>query len=217
MNRIIKILLADDHPIFREGLIKIIQQEQNFKVLDCTGDGSKGLEIIRKKKPDVAILDISMPGLTGLKIAKIIAEENLPTLPIILTMYNDEEYLDEAMENDVKGYLMKDTTTTEIIDCIKAVLQGGFYISKELSEYLIKNKKTKSSKDEILQLLEKLTPSERQILKRVSENKTSAQIARELFVSFRTIQNHRTNISHKLHLTGNNKLFLFALEHKSLL
>jgi DNA-binding NarL/FixJ family response regulator len=217
MSSIVKILLADDHPIFREGLRKIIQQEKSFMVIDCSGDGNQALEIIRKNKPDVAVLDISMPGLTGLKIAKVIADENLPTLPIILTMYNDEEYLDEAMENDVKGYLLKETTTNEIIDCIKTVLQGGFYISKELTDYIIKNKKNKSSKNEILKQLEKLTPSERQILKLISENKTSAQIAKELFVSFRTIQNHRTNISHKLNLAGYNKLLLFALEHRALL
>ena len=217
MNRIIKILLADDHPIFREGLIKIIQQEPGFKVFDCTGDGSKALEIIRKKKPDVAILDISMPGLTGLKIAKVIAEENLPTLPIILTMYNDEEYLDEAMENDVKGYLLKDVTTREIIDCIKTILQGGFYISKELTDYLIKNKKTKTDKDEVLQQIEKLTTSERQILKLLSQNKTSVQIAEEMCLSHRTIQNHRMNICHKIGLCGHNKLLLFAIEHKALL
>lgn len=217
MNRIIKICLADDHPIFCEGLRKIIQLEKSFMVIDCTGDGNHALEIIRKNKPDVAVLDISMPGITGLKIAQVISDEKLPTLPIILTMYNDEEYLDEAMENDVKGYLLKETTTNEIIDCIKTVLKGGFYISKELIDYLIKNKQTKSSKNEVLEQLEKLTPSERQILKRISENKTSPQIAKELFVSFRTIQNHRTNISHKLNLAGNNKLLLFALEHKSLL
>ena len=217
MSSTVKILLADDHPIFREGLRKIIQQEKSFMVIDSTGDGNQALEIIRKNKPDVAILDISMPGITGLKIAKVIADENLPTLPIILTMYSDEEYLDEAMENDVKGYLLKDTTTTEIIDCIKAVLQGGFYISKELTDYIIKNKKTKSSKNDILKQLEKLTPSEKQILKLISENKTSTQIAKELFVSFRTIQNHRMNISHKLGLCGHNKLLLFAIEHRALL
>ncbi len=217
MSSTVKILLADDHPIFREGLRKIIQQEKSFMVIDSTGDGNQALEIIRKNKPDVAILDISMPGITGLKIAKVIADENLPTLPIILTMYSDEEYLDEAMENDVKGYLLKDTTTTEIIDCIKAVLQGGFYISKELTDYIIKNKKTKSSKNDILKQLEKLTPSEKQILKLISENKTSTQIAQELFVSFRTIQNHRMNISHKLGLCGHNKLLLFAIEHRALL
>ncbi len=217
MKETINILLADDHPIFREGLSKIIQTEKAYKVANLAGNGTDALKIIRDKKPEIAVLDISMPGLSGIEICKIIAAEKLSTHPIILTMYNEEEYLEEALENDVRGYLLKESTTTEIIDCIKTVLQGGFYISKELTDYILKNKKTNSSKNEIMQQLEKLTPSERQILKLISENKTSTQIAKELFVSFRTIQNHRMNISHKLGLCGHNKLLLFAIEHKSLL
>ena len=217
MNEEVKILLADDHPIFREGLIKIIQKEKFFKVCKCIGNGDTALEYIRNKKPEIAVLDISMPGLSGIQISKAIMTENLPTLPIILTMYNDEEYLDEAMENEVRGYLLKESTSTEIVDCIKTVLQGGYYISKELTDYLIKNKKTKTTKDEIFKLLEKLTPSERQILKLLAQNKTSTQIAEKMYLSHRTIQNHRMNICHKIGLCGHNKLLLFAIEHKSLL
>lgn len=218
MNKnIIKILVADDHPIFREGLIKIIHREKNMRVIDCVGNGSEAAAYIRNANYDIAILDISMPGLTGLEIAKIIFNEKLRTYPIILTMYSNEEYLEEALENDVRGYLLKETTMDEIIDCIKTILNGGFYISKELTNYLIKNKNQKSSKKELNNLIDSLTQTEKQILKLLSENKTSGQIASELFVSVRTVQNHRTNIAHKLHLYGYNKLFLFALEHKALL
>jgi DNA-binding NarL/FixJ family response regulator len=217
MNDEVKIFVADDHPIFREGLIKIIQQERHFKVCDSAGNGNTALEYIRAKKPKVAVLDISMPGLSGIEISKKIMEEKLSTLPIILTMYSDEEYLDAAMESGVKGYLLKDSTTHEIIDCIKTILQGGFYISKELTDYLIKNKKPQSNKNEILQQIEKLTPSERQILKLLSQNKTSTQIAEVMCLSHRTIQNHRMNICHKIGLCGHNKLLLFAIEHKALL
>ncbi len=217
MNNEVRILIADDHPIFREGLIKIIRQEKIFKVCNCTGDGNSALEIIRADKPDIAVLDISMPGLSGLEIARCILNDGLSTLPVILTMYNEEEYLDEAMENGVRGYLLKDSTSIEIVDCIKTILQGGFYISNELTSYLIKNNKNKSSKNEILEKLALLTPSEKQVLRLLSLNKTSSQIAEELFISSRTVQNHRMNISHKLGLSGHNKLLLFAIEYKSLL
>ncbi|MBA4317559.1 MAG: DNA-binding response regulator [Flavobacterium sp.] len=217
MNNEVRIFLADDHPIFREGLINIIQQEKRFMVCNSAGDGNSALEIIRKEQPDVAVLDISMPGLSGLEIARQISVEGLSTLPVILTMYNEEEYLDEAMELGVRGYLLKDSTTTEIVDCIKSIIQGGFYISNELTSYLIKNKKNKSSKNEVIEKLESLTPAERQVLKLLSLNKTSTQIADELFISSRTVQNHRMNISHKLGLSGHNKLLLFAIEYKSLL
>ncbi len=216
MNKQTKIFLADDHPAFREGLIRIIEQEQNFKICDESGDGNEAIQIIRKKKPDIAVLDISMPGLSGLEILKIITNENLPTLPIILTMYTDEEYLEEAMEYGAKGYLLKLSTTKEILECIKTVLKGNFYISKELLDCLLKNKKV-NAKNEILEKLSSLTPTEKQVLKLIGQNKTSVQIASELFVSFRTVQNHRYNMTHKLGLSGHNKLLLFAIEHKNLL
>jgi DNA-binding NarL/FixJ family response regulator len=217
MEREIKILLADDHPIYREGLIKIIEKEKHMKVYYSVGGGIEALEIIQKKKPSVAILDISMPGLSGLEIAKKIFLDKLATKPIILTMYTEEEYLEEAMQNEVHGYLLKNSTEFEIIDCINAVLSGAFYISKELVDNLIAIRKNQKSKNEIEELIMKLTPAEKQILKLLSQNKTSSQIAAELFISFRTVQNHRNNISHKLGFSGYNKLLLFAIQHKHLL
>jgi DNA-binding NarL/FixJ family response regulator len=161
------------------------------------------------------VLDISMPGLSGIDIAKQIQEEELPTRPVILTMHNDEVFLDEAMERGVTGYLLKDSTLTEIIDCIKTVAGGGYYISKELTEYLIKGKQHRKNRGEISELTAQLTATEKHIVQLLSQNKTSAQIAKELFISYRTVQNHRQNISHKLGLTGYNSLLLFAIQHKA--
>ncbi len=217
MNKEIKIFIADDHPVFREGLTKIIQTEKNFKICGFAGNGTEAIEIIKTKKPDIAILDISMPGYSGLEIAKYIAENDLPTLPVILTMYNDEEYLEEAMENEVRGYLLKDSTPNEIVICLNTVIHGGYYISKELTDLLLKNRKVQLANDDLKHQMDLLTQTEKQILKLLSLNKTSVQISRELFVSFRTIQNHRINISKKLGLSGHNSLLLFAIEHKSIL
>lgn len=216
MNNFIKIFIADDHPVFREGLIKIIESENNLKVVGFAGNGNDALQFIKSNKPDIAILDISMPGCSGIDIAKFIMENELPTNPIILTMYSDEEYLEAALENEVKGYLLKDSTSLEIINCINIILKGGFFISNELTEYLLKNKKSNTKKEELKSLISSLTNTERQILKSLSQNKTSNQIAMDLFISFRTVQNHRINISHKLGLSGHNSLLLFAMEHKSL-
>jgi DNA-binding NarL/FixJ family response regulator len=214
MKRSINIFLADDHPLFREGLVKTIETESRFKVTGFADCGNDAIEFIRTKKPDIAILDISMPGHSGIEVAKIIKTEELPTVPIILTMYNDEEYLDEALENGVPGYLLKNSTATEVVDCINIVLNGGYFISKELREHLTGEKKGKKNIPDVIETLNKLTKTELHILKLLSENKTSTQIAKELFVSFRTIQNHRANISMKLGISGYNKLLFFALEHK---
>lgn len=217
MEKEIKILLADDHPVYREGLIRIIHKKKNLKVCYSIGNGNEAWELIKTKKTAVAILDISMPGLSGLEIASNIFEQNLSTRPIILTMYSDEEYFEEAMENEVHGYLLKNSTDVEIIDCINAVMKGSFFVSKELIDKMITNRKKPKPENDIVGQLKKLTPAEFQILKLISQNKTSAQIAGELFVSFRTVQNHRNNITHKLGLSGYNKLLLFAIENKNLL
>jgi DNA-binding NarL/FixJ family response regulator len=215
MNKEIKILVADDHPIFREGLVKIIEMEVKFKVCSSISNGNDAFNLIKTKKPDIAILDISMPGLNGIEIAGLIQDEELKTKPIILTMYNDEEYLESALEHGVTGYLLKDSTLNEIIDCIKIVSTGGYYISKELQSYLSQGKKNKDIKN-FKEKLNTLTNAEKQILKLLSQNKTSLQIASELFISFRTVQNHRMNITHKLGISGHNGLLFFAIENKNL-
>jgi len=214
MQKNITVFVADDHPLFRDGLIQILSKDISIEVIGFSGDGGESLEIIRQRKPLIAILDISMPNMSGLEIIKTLKAEKNPTLFIILTMYNDEEYLDEALDIGVNGYLLKSSTAVEVIECINSILNGGYYISKELRDYLIRGKKLKSSNPEIKDNLNRLTKTELHILKLLSENKTSTQIAEELFVSFRTVQNHRNNISMKLGLTGYNKLLFFVLEHK---
>jgi DNA-binding NarL/FixJ family response regulator len=214
MNKTVTIFIADDHPVFREGLIKILEREKQFSILGVTGNGDDALSQIRNTKPDVAILDISMPGKTGLEIVKLLHEEECPTHPVILTMYPEEELLDEAMESGVTGYILKDSTSTEIIDCVKTVIGGGYYISKLLVQNIVGRQKKKNPADDTAVKLTQLTPTEKHVLQLLAENKTSVQIAKEMFISVKTVKNHRVNISAKLSLSGYNALLQFALEHK---
>lgn len=212
-----KIFLADDHTLFREGFIKILESDCKNIIIGTAKDGFEALEKIRLLQPDVAIIDIEMPGLSGLKVVKSLREEKLKTLFIILTMYNNEEYLEEAMTNGVKGYLLKDSTVEEISECIDTVLDGKYFISAKLTNHLIKNAKLNIRKTDFETQLNKLTPMEKQVLKLLSEKKTSTQIGEELFISYRTVQKHRQNISLKLGFRGYNKLLLFAIENKKVL
>lgn len=213
----IRILIADDHPVVRQGLINIIERDPSFQIVAQVGDGNEVLPLIRERNPHIVLLDISMPNRSGLEVLRDAKEKNLPTRFIILTMYKDEEYFDEATDLGVKGYLLKDNTVVELLDCLRAVSNGKYYISPELSGYLIdRNIKAKTLSQEI-PALEKLTSTEKRVLKLISENRTSKEIAEEMFVSVRTVQNHRNNICHKLGLSGHNKLLQFALEHKSYL
>lgn len=211
------LIICDDHPIFRRGLIDIIEQDASLKLLGECGDGTTALRLIKELQPDIAILDISMPEIDGLEVARFLDSEKLPTKIIILTMYKEEEYFNEAMDIGVKGYLLKDNATGDLLSCIDAVSDGHYYVSSLLSDHLINREKRIKSLRKEKPALETLTEMERKILKLIAENKTSREIAEELFISHRTVQNHRQHISDKLDLHGPHKLLQFALENKTLI
>lgn len=207
----IKIIIADDHHIFRKGILSIVNDDNSIEVLGEASNGKEAIELVEKLKPDIALFDIDMPEMSGLEAARKIKQENIKTKVVILTIHKDKEYFDEAMELDIKAYVLKESISNDLIDCIKQVAAGNYYISPSISGYLLQKKPSSSS----LQLPDKLTASELQILKMISQNKTNAQIAEELFRSIRTVENHRNNICSKLGLKGPHALLLFALEHKN--
>ncbi|KXK49984.1 MAG: response regulator [Chlorobi bacterium OLB5] len=209
----IKLLIADDHHIFRKGVMSIVSEDSTIDVIGEASNGEEALKLIEEKNPDIAILDIDMPGLSGLDAARKIKASGLKTKIVILTIHKDREYFDEAMELDIKAYVLKESIANDLIDCIKKVYDGDYYISSSISGYLVEKNRAKTRKNE----LDILTPAERDILKLIAQNKTSAQIANELFRSIRTIENHRNNICNKLGLKGPHALLLFAIEHKSIL
>ncbi len=209
------LIIADDHTILRQGLLKIIAGEPSIDIIGDTGDGNEALAMILSQEPDVAVLDISMPGKSGLEIVKACRDADLTTEFIILTMYKEEEYFNEALDCGVKGYILKENASSDLLNCIASVAAGRYYVSPILSEYLINRDLGRKKLKEDVPALERLTEMERKVLKLIAQNKTSKEIAAELFVSHRTIQNHRTNICNKLELRGHNKLLQFALENKS--
>ncbi|MBL8016976.1 MAG: response regulator transcription factor [Ignavibacteria bacterium] len=206
----IRIIIADDHHIFRKGILSIAAEDSSVEVTGEASNGEEALKLVRELKPDIAILDIDMPVMSGLDAARKIKEEGLNTRVVILTIHKDKEYFDEALELDIKAYVLKESIANDLIDCIKQVAAGEYYISSVISGYLVEKNKNGSNKTD----LDKLTSTELQILKLISQNKTSAQIAEELFRSVRTIENHRNNICSKLGLKGPHALLLFALENK---
>ncbi len=175
------------------------------------------MEEIIKNRPDVAILDISMPKLNGLEVVEEIKSRNLDTKFVILTMYKDEEYFYKAIDIEVNAYILKENAEDELLVSLNAVMKNQYYISPILSEYLIAKNRKKGSLGKANSLIESLTPTERQVLKLVAENRTSKQIAEKLFISPKTVENHRANISSKLCLKGRNQLIFFAWENKTIL
>lgn len=217
MTEKIKIIIADDHPIFRGGLKHIIQDEENFKIIGEAADGKKALELILNEKPDIAVLDMSMPEKTGLQVLREMKDKKSKTKVIFLTMFKEEDIFDEAMSLGIEGYVLKESAENDIVECINQVIKNNYYISPLISNLLVKRRNKINDLDIQKPTLQYLTPTEKRILKLISENKTSKEISEELFISYRTIENHRTNISNKLNLHGSHSLVKFAIENKSLL
>ncbi len=207
----IKLIIADDHHIFRKGILSIVSEDDGIEITGEAANGDDALKLIEEKKPDIAILDIDMPGLSGLDVARKVKSEKLPVKIVILTIHKDKEYFDEALELDIKAYVLKESIANDLIDCIKRVAAGEYYISSAISGYLVEKNKTAPKQTE----LDRLTNAEKEILKLIAQNKTSAQIADELFRSVRTIENHRNNICSKLGLKGPHALLLYAIRHKT--
>ena len=211
----IKIIIADDHPIFRGGLRQIISADVSIEIIGEADNGEKALEIIQGLKPDIAVLDIDMPKKTGLDVLRELKDSK--TKIIFLTMYAEEDIFDEAMDLGIKGYVLKDSAVNDIIECILSVNEDNYYISPNVSNLLVNRRNKSKNLIKKNPELGNLTKTERNILKFISENKTSKEIAEVLFLSHSTVENHRTNISNKLNLKGSHSLLKFAIENKSYL
>ncbi len=210
-------IIADDHPLFRKGLRDFISTAGQYEIVAEASNGEEALDVILRFKPDIAILDINMPGLSGLEVARKVMEKNLNTELVVLTMHEDADHFDLAMETGIMGYVLKDSAAADIVSCIQSVLSGKSYISPSLSHLLMK-RSVKSLKGIEKKLgVDSLTGSERKVLKLISEGKSTKEIAERLFISVKTVSAHRSNICGKLDLHGTNALLRFALEHKDLL
>lgn len=208
------LLIADDHPIFREGLKHILAGVPWLELIAEADNGDSALEQIEQLAPDLVMLDIAMPGRDGLEVLKLSRElEQVPEI-IVVTSYDDNAYLERALELGASAYLLKDSASEELVSCLKAVRLGDIYISPSLGSHTLR---LPALSDDDQRLLATLTPMERQVLFQVAQYKTSKQIARELGVSFRTVQNHRAHISSKLDLHGMHQLMVFARERRALL
>jgi DNA-binding NarL/FixJ family response regulator len=209
------VLIVDDHPLFRKGLRELVGADPRFEVLDETGDGAAALDVILRRKPDVAILDVNLPALSGLEVARRIQGKNLPTRVVMLTMHNEEEMFNRALDFGVMGFVLKENTAQEILDCLAAVAGGGHYLSPSLSGHAIRRRGRANELAARKPGMEDLTKAELRILKLVAQNMTSREIGAALFISPRTVETHRKNICAKLGLRGSHGLLQFALENRS--
>ena len=209
----ITIVLADDHPVVRKGLKLSIEEDSELKVIAEAGDGEAALALIKDLNPQLAILDIDMPKLNGLDVARHVAKLGLATRIIFLSFYRDEDFFRDAMETGGKGYLLKDSATEEIVAAVHTVAGGQVFMSSAITLQLLQgNGAASQTKDD--SLIRDLTPSERRILLLIADGLSSKEIGNELSLHYRTVENHRTNICRKLGIEGANALLRFAVQHK---
>jgi DNA-binding NarL/FixJ family response regulator len=213
----IRIVIADDHPIFRKGLRHALETDRELEIVGEAQDGMQALELIEELKPAVIVLDIEMPRKTGLEVARDIQKRNLPVEIIFLTMYKDEDMFNEAMSLGVKGYVLKECAVSDLAMSVKTVIAGHHFISPAVSELLVNRNDRARVLVRRRPQMEDLTVTEKKVLRLIAENKTSKEIAISLHVSYRTIENHRSNICNKLDIHGSHSLLKFAIEHKSFL
>ena len=209
--KLIRILLADDHTVMRRGLRLLLESRPEFAVVAEAADGRQAVEQAATTRPDVAVLDIAMPNLSGIEAAQRINAALPDTAIVMLSMHSDEGYLLRALKAGAKGYLLKDSAEGDLIDAIKSVRQGKTFFSPEVTRILmedyIREIRTRGAED----TYDLLTPREREILQLLAELKSNKEIAQLLNLSLYTVETHRRNLQEKLNLHSFAELILYAV------
>ncbi len=207
----IRILLADDHNVMRRGLRMLLESQPEFLVVAEASDGHKAVELALAQKPDVVVLDVSMPHLSGTEAAKRICEALPATSIVMLSMHSDEGYVLRALDAGAKGYLVKSSAEGDLIDAIRAVSQGRAFFSAEISRMLVEDYVREMRARGVTDSYELLTPREREILQLLAEGKSNKDIAALLNLSLFTAETHRRNLQEKLNLHSVAELILYAV------
>jgi len=206
----VTIILVDDHPIVRQGLRHLLEDEPEFEVLGEAGDGVEALLLAGRLKPNILVVDMMMPGLNGLEVLRQVKHISPGTRTIVLSMQSADAYVIEALRHGAAGYVLKETGPSELVNAVREVIQGNQYLSAKLSERL------QASGQKIMDIpsdtYETLTTREREILQMTAEGRTSKEIGDKLMISPRTVEIHRSNFMNKLGIKNQADLIRFAIK-----
>jgi two-component system, NarL family, response regulator DegU len=205
MKNKLQILVVDDHPIFLKGLVEVLQDELPYSDITSQTSSTKALAIAIAQTPDIAVLDLDMPDMNGIALGDELKKATPSVKIIILTMHKEPDIIRSVMARGIDGYVFKDDAVNDVVTAIQEVMKGEQYISKSTTHFRDEHN---------VDLIDVLTKTELLVLKAIANHKTSREIADEMFVSLKTVENHRNNISRKLNLQGSNSLLKFALNNK---
>lgn len=210
----IKVILADDHTVVRDGLKLILESASDIKVIAEASDGLQTIQKARDHKPDVILMDISMPNMNGIEASKRILDENPDIKIVILSMQSTVEDIFRALKAGATGYLLKESAGSEVVDAVHAAYNGRRYLSRKVDDILIDSYIYESESIGDTSPLEKLSSREKEVLQLVAEGKSSNEIAELLFLSVKTIETYRSRLMQKLGIKDKAGLIKFAIQHK---
>jgi DNA-binding NarL/FixJ family response regulator len=208
---ITNIVLADDHAVLRQGLRALLEAEPEFRVIGEAGDGLEAVQQVERLQPDVLVVDLMMPGLNGLEVARQVSQYMPSTRVVILSMYANESYVQEALYAGVRAYVLKESTFAELAGAVREAAAGRYYLSPPLSQRAVEAYIQKAQ-EETQDLYEMLSTREREVLHLAAEGLTNAEIAARLFLSPRTVEMHRSRLMHKLGFRTHTDLIRYALQ-----
>jgi DNA-binding NarL/FixJ family response regulator len=208
----IRVLLAEDHAMVRAGLRALLERSDHIEIVGEAPNGHAVIEMVTDLEPDILIMDIMMPRLNGIQSAEHIRTLKLPVKILILSMYSEEGLIRQALRSGVKGYVLKSSASSELLEAIQTIYNGGTYLSSEISSLLTEGIQSPYHAGKT-NPLETLSPREKEILQLIAEEHTSAEIAKLLFISEKTVEKHRTNIMDKLKIHNLAGLVKFAIKH----
>ncbi len=212
MNKI-RVMIADDHAMVRQGLKTIIELEDDIEVVSQAANGEQAVFLARQDKPDIILMDINMPVLNGLQAIKILKEENSNCKIIVLTLHQDREYLFRTVQLGCEGYVLKDAESSVLIEAIRSVYQEKTYIQPNMTGELVKefNRITLIEQDN--SITKNLTNREIEVLKLIADGLINKEIAKNLFISEKTVKNHISNIFKKLDVNDRTQAAIYAFKH----
>ncbi|HWQ98544.1 MAG TPA: response regulator transcription factor [Clostridia bacterium] len=211
MNRI-RVFLADDHKILRESLVILLSQKENIEVVGAAGDGQEAYRKILELRPDIAVLDISIPRLNGLDLAEKLKAELPEVKVVILTMHKSGEFVSKALCAGVRGYVLKDNALEELIECIELVYANKIYLSQDITGIVVEGF-VHNSRETVETGESAISPREREILQLLAEGKSNKDISDLLNLSIKTVETHRANIMRKLNFKNITDLVLYAVRN----
>lgn len=213
MGEKIRVLLVDDHTLFRSGIKSLLQRTDDFEVVGEAADGLEGIKRVRSLKPDVALLDLHMPGISGLEAVKVISEEMPDVNVLMLTVSEDAQDLMEALRAGACGYLLKNIETDTLVDAIRKAAQGESVVSQQMTAKLIQGVRNPPRVESAAVERDRFSPRERDILASLAQGESNKEIARRLDLAESTVKIHVQNIFKKLNMSSRVQVALYAVEN----